>query len=265
MSVCEVHHVVEGPADSPVVVLLNSLGADLAMWEPQAAALRDRFRVVRFDARGHGASPVPPGPYSLADLGADLLALLDRLEVDRAALLGVSLGGATAAWVAAHAPERVERLGDFFSSARFDPTGAYLERAALVRAEGTGAVAAAVVERWLTPVLRERNPALAARMRAMIAATVAEGYAASAEAVSRADLRGDLARITAPTLVVSGSEDPATPPEHGRALAAGIPGARFVELAGAAHLGNVERPDEVTGLILDHLSAPPTEAKEVLS
>jgi 3-oxoadipate enol-lactonase len=261
MSACEVHHLVEGPAEAPVVVFVNSLGTDLSMWEPQAAALRDRYRVVRFDARGHGASPVPPGPYSLSDLGADLLALLDRLGVARASLCGISLGGATAAWVAAHAPQRVERLADLFSSARFDPTGGYAKRADLVRAEGLEPIADAVLERWFTPALRQRQPELVARMRAMILATPAEGYAGGAEAVSSTDLRADLARIAAPTLVVSGAEDPATPPEHGRALAAGIAGARFVELAGAAHLGNLERPEEVTSLILDHLPAPRTEVK----
>jgi 3-oxoadipate enol-lactonase len=259
MGVCELNHVIEGPADAPPLVFVNSLGADLSMWDPQAEALSDSFQVVRYDARGHGASPVPIGPYSVADLGGDLIALLDRLEIERASLCGVSLGGATAAWVAAHAPERVERLCDFFSSAHFDPTGAYVERAALVRAEGVEAVADGVLERWLTAELRERRPELAAMMREMIVATPAEGYAASAEAVSSTDLRADLALITAPTLVVSGGEDPATPPEHGRALAAGIAGARFVELAGAAHLGNVERPEEVTTLIREHLSAAAVE------
>lgn len=253
MSACQVHHLVEGPEDAPALVLANSLGAALEMWEPQAEALRDRFRVVRYDSRGHGRSPVPPGPYELADLGADLLALLDRLGIARASICGVSLGGATALWVAANAPERVDRLIACFTSADFGPVDPWRERAALVREQGTGAVAEAVVGRWFTPSFAEREPETVARMQAMIAATPAAGYAACCEVVGDYDLRGDLGRIAAPTLVLSGSEDQASPLPMGRAIAAGIPGARFVEVAHAAHLGNYEQPERVTELIRDHL------------
>lgn len=254
MAACEVHHVVEGPEDAPVLVLSNSLGATLEMWQPQAEALRERFRVVRYDARGHGGSPVPPGPYELADLGADLIALLDRLGIARASLCGVSLGGATALWVAANAPQRVERLVPCFTSADFGPVDPWYERAALVREQGTGAIAEAVVGRWFTPEFAAREPQTVARMQAMIAATPPDGYAASCEVVGRYDLRPDLARIAAPTLVLSGSEDQASPPAMGRAIAAGIPGARFALVEHAAHLGNYERPELVTELIREHLS-----------
>lgn len=257
MAACEVHHLVEGPEDAPPLVSLNSLGAELAMWEPQAAAFAERFRVVRYDARGHGASPVPPGPYSVADLGADLLALLDRLAIERASLCGVSLGGATALWVAAHAPERVERLVVCSSSAFFDAHDAYMERAALVRAEGAEVVADAVVQRWFTSAMFAERPADAARLRAMIAGTPAEGYAASAEAVASADLRDDLASIVAPTLVIAGAEDPATPPEHGRRIAAGISGAEFAEVPAGAHLVSFERPQAVNQLLRAHLLGAP--------
>jgi 3-oxoadipate enol-lactonase len=211
--------------------------------------------VVRYDARGHGASPVPPGPYSVADLGGDLLTLLDRLGIEGASLCGVSLGGATAIWVAAQAPERVERLVICCSSAFFDAHDAFMERAALVRAEGAGVVADGVVRRWFTPAMFEQHSQEAARMRAMIAATPAEGYAASAEAVATADLRDDLAKIAAPTLVIAGAEDPATPPEHGRRIAAGIAGAAFAEVPGGAHLASFERPEAVNELIRAHLGA----------
>jgi 3-oxoadipate enol-lactonase len=257
-----VHHVVEGPEAAPAVVLLNSLGTDLGMWEPQARALRTEFRVVRLDTRGHGRSPVPPGPYSLADLGGDLLALLDRLEIERACLCGVSLGGSTAVWTAAHAPERVESLVACFTSAYFGPADPWLERAALVRAEGTEAIADAVLERWFTPAFGQRDPDLLARMRASLVATPAEGYASCCEAVGRLDLRDDLELIAAPTLVISGTDDPATPPEHGRRLAAGIAGAEFAEISGAAHIGNLERPDAVTELIRKHLE-PVLQSRKV--
>jgi 3-oxoadipate enol-lactonase/4-carboxymuconolactone decarboxylase len=246
------NHVVEGPADAPVLVLLNSLGTDLRMWDPQAEALRGEFRLVRCDARGHGGSPVPDAPWTLADLGGDVLALLDSLGIAKASFAGVSLGGATAVWIAAHAPERVERLVACFTSAYFGPPDPWLARVATVRAEGVDAVADAILDRWFTDRV---DPDLRARMREMIVATPPEGYAAATEVVAHLDLREDLGRITAPTLVISGSEDPACPPDIGRALAAGIPGAEFVELEGAAHLGNLERPEAVTDLLRTHLAA----------
>lgn len=244
------NHVVEGPADAPALVLLNSLGTDLRMWDAQAAALAGELRIVRCDARGHGGSPMAPAPWTLADLGGDVLGLLDRLEIERASIAGVSLGGATAVWLAAHAPERVDRLAACFTSAYFGPPDPWLERAATVRADGVGAVSEAVLGRWFTEAI---DPALRARMKAMLEATPPDGYAAATEVVARLDLRDDFARVVAPALVVSGAEDAATPPAQGRALAAGIPGAEFVEIPAAAHLGNVERPDAVTSLIRTHL------------
>jgi 3-oxoadipate enol-lactonase len=244
-------HLIEGPADAPVLVFLNSLGTDLRIWDAQAEALRGELRIVRCDARGHGGSPLPAGPWTLADLGDDVVALLDSLGIDRANFAGVSLGGATAVWIAAHAPQRVDRLIPCFTSAWFGPPDPWLQRAATVRAEGVSAVSEAVLGRWFTDRV---DPALRARMKAMLEATPAEGYAAATEVVATLDLREDLAAIEAPTLVVSGTEDAATPPEKGRALAAGITGADFVELSAAAHLGNVERPDALTDLIRAHLA-----------
>ncbi len=250
MTAVALNHLVEGPADAPALVLLNSLGTDLRMWDPQAEALRDEFRVVRCDARGHGGSPLADAPWTLADLGGDVLALLDSLGIEKASFAGVSLGGSTAVWIAAHAPERVERLVPCFTSAYFGPPDPWLERAATVRAEGVEAVSDAVLTRWFTAAV---DPDLRARMKAMMEATPPAGYAAATEVVGNLDLRPDLASITAPTLVISGSEDPATPPAVGRALADGIPGADFVELSGAAHLGNLERLEAVTALLRTHL------------
>lgn len=245
------NHRVEGPAEAPVLVLLNSLGTDLRMWEPQAAALRDEYRLVRLDTRGHGGSPVPDGPWTLADLGGDVLALLDSLGIEKASFAGVSLGGATAVWLAAHAPERVEAAIPCFTSAWFGPPDPWLTRAEVVRAKGVERVADAVLERWFTP---QADPDLVARMSEMIVATPPEGYASATEIVAHLDLRPDLGQISAPTLVISGTEDVACPPDIGRALAAGIPGAEFVELEGVAHLGNLQRPEAVTDLIRTHLN-----------
>ncbi len=196
---------------------------------------------------------MPGGPWALADLGGDVLALLDSLGVGEASFAGVSLGGATAVWLAAHAPGRVERVFACFTSPYFGPPDPWLERAATVRAEGVEAVADAVLDRWFTDGV---DPDLRARMREMMVATPPAGYAAATEVVAHLDLREDLGRITVPTLVVSGAEDSACPPEVGRALAAGIPGAEFVEVADAAHLGNLERPAAVTDLIRARLPRP---------
>jgi 3-oxoadipate enol-lactonase len=254
------HFVDEGPPDAPALVLAGSLGSTLAMWDPQGPSLSERFRVIRYDHRGHGRSPVPPGPYDVADLAGDVLALLDRLEVPRAHFCGLSLGGQVVMWLAAHAPDRVDRLVLCCTSAWFGPPEPWLERAATVRAHGTGAVARAVVGRWFTPGFAANNPGVIERIRAMIAATPPEGYAACCEAVGRADLRADLAAIRAATLVVGGAQDPGVPPDRIEELSARISGSRVAVVDPAAHLANVEQAERVTGLILDHLGGPPMAA-----
>ena len=246
------HHVVDGPDGAPVPELSGSHGSAHEMWEPQVPALARHFRVVRYDLRGHGRSPVPPGPYDIADLGADLVALLDRLGVARAHLCGLSLGGMLSLWTAAHHPERVERLVVCCTSALLGPAELWVERATIVAARGTAAVADGVLSRWFTPALHARDPALVARMRAMLAATPAAGYAACCGAIQRMDLRADLAAIRAPTLAIAGAEDPSTPPAHLSRIASAIAGCRLAVVDDAAHLANVEQPERVA-LILEHL------------
>jgi 3-oxoadipate enol-lactonase len=254
MSAVAVSYTVDGAADAPVVVLSNSLGATRAMWDAQVPALAERFRVVTYDTRGHGESPVPPGPYALDDLVDDLVALLDEVGAERAHVAGLSLGGMTAMRLAAREPARVHRLALLCTSAFVGP-GPYGDRAKLVRAEGTATVAPAVIERWFTPDFRERGPDLVKRMEAMIAGTPDEGYAACCEAIDRMDLREDLPRIGAPTLVISGWDDPATPPEHQQAIVDGIPGAELLTVSPGAHLANIEQPLQVTGALLGHFDA----------
>lgn len=249
----DVHHVAEGPADAPVLVFGNSLGSTLEMWDPQVPRLAERFRVVRYDLRGHGDSPVPPGPYDVDALGHDLVALLDRLGIQRASLVGLSLGGLLSMWVASAAPERVDRLVLCCTSATFAPPEPWRERAALVRARGMDAVADVVVGRWFTPDFAAAHPDVVRRMRAMIASTPPAGYAACCEAVGAADLRPALGAIRAPTLVIGGAEDPAVPRERSEELAHGIPNAHL-EFVPAAHLANVEQPERVTDLIAEHLA-----------
>jgi 3-oxoadipate enol-lactonase len=253
VTACDVHHELSGAAAGRVVVLSSSLGTTMRMWDPQTAALGRDHRLLRYDMRGHGRSPVPEGPYSLADLGGDVIGMLDRHGIERASLCGVSLGGMVSMWLAAHAPDRVERLVLVSTSARMGPPEAWVERAALVRAQGVGAVADVVVGRWFTPAYAAAHPAVVAEIRATLAAMPPEGYAACCELIRDMDLRPDLGSIVAPTLVIGAEEDPSTPPEHARVIAAGIPGARLVVLPRGAHLVNIETPGAVTELILGHL------------
>jgi 3-oxoadipate enol-lactonase len=250
----ELRHEFRGKRGSPALVFTGSLGTDLTMWEPQAERLRPRFCTLRYDIRGHGSSPVPPGPYSMADLGGDLLALLDRLGIERASLCGLSIGGMISMWVAAHSPERVERLVLCCTSAQLGPPSAWHERAAIVRAEGVGAVADAVLGRWFTAGFVAADPDEIARMRAILTATPPEGYAGCCEAIAEMDLTPDLPSIAAPTLVIVGEQDPSTPPEHGRRIADLIPGAQFEVISPAAHLATIERPDLTTAMILRFLT-----------
>lgn len=250
----EVHHVVTGPADAPVVLMSNSLGSSLRMWDAQASALAQHFRVVRYDMRGHGHSPVPGGPYTVADLADDTLALLDRLGVDRAHMVGLSLGGMVAMHLAATAPERVDRMVLCCTSAHLPPARNWHDRAAAVRAEGIAAVTDNVVARWVTPAFAAASPGVVDELRTMLEATPDEGYASSCEAIASMDLRRRLPDIQAPTLVVAGSDDPATPADHSHAIAAQVAGAQVVIVGPAAHLATVEQPAAVTAHILRHLA-----------
>lgn len=256
MSTVAVHHVVTGRADGPVVVLSNSLGSTHRMWDAQLSALEERFRVVRYDTRGHGGSPVPEGPYSIDDLADDVVALLDALGVERAHIVGLSLGGMTAMRVAARNPERVDRLVLLCTGAQLPPASAWTDRAAAVRADGSEAVAEAVVARWFTPEFLTRNLDAKAAHEAMVAATPAEGYAGCCEAIAALDLRADLPLIKARTLTIAGADDPATPPAKLAEITENVPDARTLEVPHAAHLANAEQPAIVTPALIDHLEQP---------
>jgi 3-oxoadipate enol-lactonase len=249
-----VHHRIDGDA-GPALVLAHSLGATLEMWDPQIPQFAKHFRVIRYDLRGHGRSPVPSGTCDIADLGGDLVALLDRLDVECAHVCGLSIGGMIGLWVAAHHARRVHRLVVCCAATHFEPSG-WAERAALVRAHGTGHVADAVVARWFTPDFRARHPERVEAMRATLASTSPDGYAACCDAVMRMDLRPDLAAISAPTLVVAAAQDPATPPDRSFEIARGLSDRRVGVVGDGAHLLNVEQPERVTQLILSHLKEP---------
>ncbi len=231
------------------------------MWDPQVPALSEHFRVLRYDLRGHGASPALPGPYEIADLGDDLLTLLDRLEMEDASLCGVSIGGMTSLWTAAHAPERVEKLVVCSTSAFLDPEGTYRERAAAVRESGLEQIADAALERWFTPDFRSAHGEVVQRMRRILVTTPREGYAGCCEAIADMDLRDDLLAIDAHTLVITGRDDPATPPDHGRQIAERIRSSHFEVVPRAAHLANLEQPARIGQLILSHLQSIEEEPK----
>jgi 3-oxoadipate enol-lactonase len=243
----------DGPIEAPVLVLSNSLGSTWRMWDGLLPALTERFRVLRYEHRGHLDSEVPAGPYRIEDIGRDLLGLLDELGLDRVSLAGLSLGGMTGMWLAAHHKSRVDRLALLCTSALLGPATMWRDRAELVRAKGTEAIVEGGLRRWLTEEFIASDPIAVRLCREMMTSTPAEGYAGCCEAIATMDLRPDLAAITAPTLVIAGADDPATPPSHAEVIAAGIDGARLRVVPHAAHLATVEAPAAITELLLDHL------------
>jgi 3-oxoadipate enol-lactonase len=234
-----------------VVVLSHAIGTDLSIWQAQAVALTRDWQVVRYDHRGHGRSPVPPGPYAIADLGADLIGLLDRLGVARASIGGLSLGAMAALWVAAHAPDRVERVVACSLIARPASPAAWAERAATVRGAGLAAIADMVVARWGYGV---RRPDVGEAVRSLLLATSPEGYAATCDAIEQLDLRPDLPRVRAPALLIAGANDPAAPEGEARAIAAALADATVNVIPDAGHLMSVEQPDALTAAISGHLA-----------
>ena len=251
----DLNYLLEGPEDAPVLVLSNSLGTAMEMWDAQAPALRERFRLLRYDTRGHGGSPAPPGPYEIGDLGRDVNHLLDRLGIERASFCGLSVGGMTGMWLAAEAPEKVERLVLLCTSALLGPKSVWDERIATATEQGMATLVDGVIERWFTPAFRAENPEVVGKMARTLRETDPGGYAGCCSAIRDMDLRDRLPSVEASTLVVSGAEDPATPPEHGGLIADAIPGSRFEVVPDAAHIANVEQPEKVTQLILTHLEA----------
>jgi 3-oxoadipate enol-lactonase len=244
-----------GAAGDPILMLGGSLGTSLAMWEPQRHSLAGRVRMIAVDHRGHGRSPIPAGPYAIADLGGDVLALMDRLGLERVSWCGLSIGGMVGQWLAINAPGRIERLILICTSAHLPPAENWQERAAAVRAAGgPEPIADTVLGRWFTEGFAAAHPDVVARYRALIVATPAEGYAGCCEAIAGMDLRAGLPGIRAPTLVIAARQDPSIPPDHGERIAAAVAGARLEILDPGAHLASVERADDVSALIADHLS-----------
>jgi 3-oxoadipate enol-lactonase len=250
---CLLNVSVEGRDGGPTLMLSNSLGTNLQMWEPQMANLTKLFRVIRYDRRGHGKSGVPAGPYSVERFGRDVLAILDDLNIDKVHWCGLSMGGMVGQWLGANAPNRFGKIILANTSCYYpDPTN-WHNRIKAVKAGGLAAVADTVIASWLTADFREREPRITGNLKSMLLASPVEGYLASCEALSTLDQRDLLPRIKSPTLVIAGRHDMATPLAAGEFIRSQVPGASLTILD-AAHISNVEQPHAFTDAVIGFLT-----------
>ncbi|MBP2297697.1 3-oxoadipate enol-lactonase [Azospirillum picis] len=259
------HYELSGPADAPVLLFANSIGTSFHIWDAVVPRLRQRYRILRYDMRGHGLTQVTPvvggAGYSMDLLAGDAAGLLDALGIARAHVCGLSIGGMMAQRLAVREPGRVQGLVLCDTAGLIGPPSVWTDRIAAIRARGMAAIADGVMARWFTAAFRDGRPDQIRGYTAMLARTAEDGYVGCAMAIRDADLRADAAAIAAPTLVICGEEDVATPPDLSRALAAAIPGARLALLPGAAHLPGVEKPAELAALIDGFLGGIPAEPR----
>src|SRR5467141_1722807 len=248
----QINYELQGQANAPALVLSNSLGSNFGMWDAQMPAFAKTHRVLRYDTRGHGQSEVTPGPYTIEQLARDVLALAGSLNIDKFHFCGLSMGGVTGLWIALHTPERLQELVLCSTGAKIGTADAWNNRIEAVRRNGTKSIAAATMERWFTTSFRDREPQTVERIQKTLAKTNNEGYIACCEALRDTDLRGEVASISAPTLVISATHDPAAPPTDGKFLAKEIKRSRYVELD-AAHLSNIEQHKKFTHEVSDFL------------
>jgi len=249
-----IHYALEGQTGKPTLVLSNSLGTNFQMWDPQAAEFQKSFRLLRYDTRGHGKSSVTPGPYSIEQLAKDVLGLTDVLKIDRFHFCGLSMGGMIGMWLGANASQRLGKLVLCNTAAKIGSSEMWNTRIETVRKQGMKPVAAAAIERWFSPAFRQKNAPSIASTHKTMEETSPEGYAGNCAAVRDFDFREQLGRIRTPTLVISGTHDPATPPTDGHFLTKNIPNARFVQL-NAAHLSNIEDAERFTHEVVTFLNS----------
>jgi 3-oxoadipate enol-lactonase len=249
---CQLNAQVEGPERAPVLMLCNSLGTDLHMWDDQVKSITERFRLVRYDRRGHGKSGAPKGPDNMEMLGRDALAVMDGVGVQKVNWCGLSMGGMVGMWLGANAPQRIDRLVLSNTSSYMADKQIWNDRIKTVRAGGLAAIVDGTMERWFTKGFRERAPQAIARMKEMMLKTPLEGYIGCGEAVRDMDHREIIRKIAAPTLIIAGRHDPATTVEAGEFLRDRIPGAKLAVLE-AAHIANVEQPQAYTDTLLGFL------------
>jgi 3-oxoadipate enol-lactonase len=250
---CPIHIEIECPEHAPVLMLSNSLGTSLAMWDEQVKPFTQHFRLLRYDRRGHGGSGVPEGSYTMDRLGRDVLAVLDALSLKTINWCGLSMGGMEGVWLGAHAGDRIERMVLANTATYYPDKNTWNERLRMVREKGVPAFAAPNMERWFTKGFRERNPQVIARIQAMFAATPLEGYLGCGAAVRDMDHRALLGKIMAPTLVIAGRHDMATPLEGNEFIKNNIADAKLTVLD-AAHLSNIEQPAAFADAVLGFLT-----------
>jgi len=248
----EINYQIDGDGSAPVLMLSNSLGTNLHMWDKQVPALAKHFRVLRYDTRGHGKTSAPSFPYTVTMLGQDAIALMDALKLSKVRFCGLSMGGMIGMWLARHFPARIEQLVLSNTAAKFGMPDIWNQRVATVRASGMKAITSAVIERWFTKEFREKSPKDVEPIVEMLHTTKAEGYAGNCAAIRDVDQRWPIGDIKIQTLVIGGKLDPATPFEAAELIARRIPGAKLVELE-AAHLSNIEQPEAFTAALSEFL------------
>ena len=253
----ELNYQLDGPQGAPVLVLSNSLGTDLGMWDAQMPAFTQHFQVLRYDTRGHGQSLVTEGPYTIGQLGADVLALLDALKIERAHFCGLSMGGLIGQWLGINAGSRLNKLVVCNTAAKIGDPSVWNPRIEMVLRDGAAAMAGlrdASIARWFTADFAQANPEQAKRITDMLAATSPQGYAANCAAVRDADFRDQLGAIEVPMLVIAGTEDAVTPPAGSQFIQEHVRGAQYAEFY-AAHLSNVQAGDAFSQRVVDFLLA----------
>jgi len=250
---CPIHYEMEGEENKPVLMFCNSLGTTLHMWDGQMPAVKQQFRVLRYDRRGHGKSGVPAGPYSMEMLGHDALAVMDAAKVDKISWCGLSMGGMVGMWIGANAPQRVNKLILSNTSAYFENKQIWNDRIATVKEKGLGVILQGTLERWFTKGFRDTQPAKVQKIADMFMNTKQEGYIGCGQAVRDMDHREIIKKITAPTMVIAGSQDAGTTPEMGEFVAKNIPGATL-KMFDAAHIANVECAQDYTEAVLGFLT-----------
>jgi 3-oxoadipate enol-lactonase len=249
---CPIHVEVEGPEHAPVLMLSNSLGTTLHMWDDQVKPFTEHLRLVRYDRRGHGQSGVPSGPYSIERLGRDAVAIMDGLGLKTVNWCGLSIGGMVGMWLGTNVPQRIDKLILSNTACYMPARDLWDERIKTARERGMAPLVEATLERWFTKEFREREPETMARMRAMVLSTPPEGYASCGEAIRDMDQRETIARIPVPTLIIAGRHDPATTVESAEFIRNQIAGAS-VAVLDAAHISNMERPDAYARTVLGFL------------
>ncbi len=249
------HYTLDGPPGAPVVTLSHSLATNLSMWAPQVAVLRERFRVLSYDTRGHGGTDHPAGRYTLDQLARDVLALLDGLAIARTHFVGLSMGGMTAQTAALMAPSRFASLTLCDTSSRTAPEarGTWQERIATAEGQGMEPLVEATIARWFTAPFRAGRPPIVERVRAMIRSTPPEGYVGCCHAIAPLDLTKRISAISLPTLIIVGEEDQGTPVAAAQTIQAEIRGSELVVLPHAAHLSNLEQPEAFNRALAEFL------------